>query len=231
MEFQNKNQVVERLIREAIARGDIRPGERLLQLELAKKLGISSTPIREALRALQAQGIVVHEPNKGVRVADVRPEEATEIYLIREVLEALATEQATSRLSPDALDEVRSLHEQMAAAVAAGKLVRLRRLNHAMHFAIYRAAGLTRLAQMIELLWTLFPWDTLYVIPGRAQASVREHEEILRALESQDAAAAGEAVRRHIRAGCQAVMEYIATHPPERRTLSVDEDEGGDQIG
>lgn len=229
MEFYTKNQWVERLIRAAIASGEIRPGERLLQVELAKKMGISSTPIREALRRLEAQGILMHEPNKGVRVAETKPEDALEIYLIRGALEGLATELAVRHMTDEELTKIRSLCRAIDEATNTGKLRRLQRLNHSLHFAIYDAARMPRLRQMIEILWTLYPWDTLYVIPGRAQLSYQEHQALLKALEARDTEAAGAAMREHINAGCRSVMDYIATYPPEARQLASNDD--GDSVG
>lgn len=210
MEFYTKNELVERFIREAIAKGDLQPGERLLQNELAKKMGMSSTPIREALRSLQAQGVLVHAPNKGVRVADIQLSQAKEVYLIRSVLEPLTVEIATKLLSAEEIDQITTLSAQIEQFTAQGQRRRLRRVNHDLHFLLYGAAQMPLLRQMIEVLWTLYPWDTLYVIPGRAEASVEEHRRLVRALHKRDAAEAAAAMRDHIVAGCEAVLEHLA---------------------
>lgn len=210
MEFRSKNQLVESMLREAIAKGEILPGERLLQEELAKKLGISATPIREALRRLEALGIVTHETNKGVRVAEIRPEDAAEVYLIRSALEALAVEQATPKLQPADLDEMERIQAQIEEHTNRGELHLLRGLNMDFHFIVYRASGMKRLENMIELLWTMYPWDTLYVIEGRAQGSSEEHRAILKALRERDPRAGAEAMKYHVQAGCRAVLDHIA---------------------
>lgn len=210
MEYRSKNQLVEALIREAIVRGEIQPGERLLQEELAKKLGTSATPIREALRRLEAQGIVTHETNKGVRVAEIKPEDAAEVYLIRGALESLAIEVATEKLRAEDLDRLEAIQDEIEARTGRQELQELRRLNHEFHFAIYHATKLNKLENMIAILWTMYPWDTLYVIPGRAQVSAGEHREILQALRQKAPAAAGRAMKEHIDAGCRAVLKHIA---------------------
>lgn len=205
-EYMTKLDRVEQVIRELIASGEIGPGERLRQNDLAERLGTSSTPIREALRRLEAQGIIVSIPHRGVRVAEVDPEEMSELYQIRAVLEGLAVTHSVPNLSPENLGELRSILEKTESTDEGSK--DLRKLNYDFHTSLYRRCNLRRLTRLIDSLWALFPWDSVVAIPGRAASSIREHREILEAVERLDGQAAGEAMRHHVESGEKAFVEF-----------------------
>jgi len=210
-----KLDLVEQLLIRAIASGEIAPGEPLRQLELADRLGISATPVREALRRLEAQGLVVRQPHRGVRVAEVEPEEMAELYIIRAALEGLAVEHAVPNLTAKDVRALEQIHERLEAGRAKGALKSLRRLNFDFHTTLYRHSELPRLTRIIDSLWPLFPWDSMWAVPGRAASSAVEHREILDALRAGDAAAAGRAMRRHIESGAEELIKFRA-HADER---------------
>lgn len=209
--FRTKKEVIVELIREAIMSGEFQPGDRLLQDELAERLNVSATPIREALRQLEAEGILVHSPHKGVRVADVKLEDTREIYLIRSALESLATRLATPNLDAAAVEQLQQLQAQTEAQIRQGELMDLRKLNQEFHMLIYRAAGMPHLYKLIRNLWTQFPWDTLYVLPGRAQESAAEHQKIIEAVTNGDANLAARQMQTHIENGMVALANYLTT--------------------
>lgn len=212
MEYRSKNQLVEERIREAIIKGELRPGERLIQDELAKRLGTSPTPVREALRRLEVHGLVVHEPNKGVRVVEINESDIEEIYLIRATLEALATEKAVPRLGPAELERLSELHQRYKEVLATGDKEELRRINHDFHFTIYEASGLGRLVQLIASLWSQFPWEALItVVDGRDRRSLDEHEAMLKAIQAGDAQAAARAAQAHIHSSGKTVLKHLST--------------------
>ena len=205
-----KLDLVEQLLIRAIASGEIAPGEPLRQLELADRLGISATPVREALRRLEAQGLVVRQPHRGVRVAEVEPGEMAELYIIRAALEGLAVEHAVPNLTAKDVRALEQIHERLEAGRAKGALKSLRRLNFDFHTTLYRHSELPRLTRIIDSLWPLFPWDSMWAVPGRAASSAVEHREILDALRAGDAAAAGRAMRRHIESGAEELIKFRA---------------------
>lgn len=205
-----KLDLVERLLIREIASGEIAPGEPLRQLELADRLGISATPVREALRRLEVQGLVVRHPHRGVRVAEVEPREMAELYIIRASLEGLAVEHAVPHLSPKDIRALEQIHERLEAGRAKGALKSLRKLNYDFHTRLYRHSELPRLTRIIDSLWPLFPWDSIWAIPGRADSSATEHQEILDALKEGDAVAAGSAMRRHILSGAEQLKKFHA---------------------
>src|SRR5437868_12245258 len=159
-EFQTKSDSVQGLIRQAIAMGEIRPGERLLQNDLAERLGVSPTPVREALMALIAQGVLTYVPNRGVRVVELDAPDAEQVYRIRGELEPLAVELGGPRLSQSDLDDVAGVLASMRRAAEHQRLDRVKVLDHRFHFLIYSAAGPGRLNVMIEHLRALHVEDT-----------------------------------------------------------------------
>jgi DNA-binding GntR family transcriptional regulator len=208
--FKSKKDLVVEVIRDAILSGELEPGARLMQDDLAERLQVSSTPVREALRQLETEGILQSSPNRGMRVAEVDLRAVREIYLIRADLEALATRMAAPRLSAADLHHLKTLQAEIEALIQRGELKELRRLNYELHNVIYRAAGLPELLKIIHGLWTKFPWDTLHVLPNRAFMSADEHAQLIRALEESNAALAGKLMREHIESGARALDRYLA---------------------
>ncbi len=209
--YKTKKDAVVELIREAILSSQYKPGERLLQEEIARRLNVSPTPVREALRQLEAEGVLDHSPHRGVRVAEVRFEDVREIYLMRGALESLATRQAVPNLTRSDIAQLRAIQAEVETVIAEGRLADLRKLNFDLHMLIYNAAGLPELYRLIRNLWTKFPWDTLHVLPGRAAVSAREHTLIVNAIAEGDAPLAGQHMQEHIEHGAEALMEFQAS--------------------
>jgi len=207
-EFKTKLDLAEEMLLRVIASGEFAPGEHLRQNDLAARLGISATPVREALRRLEAQGLLVRDPHRGVRVAEVDVEETAELYLMRAVLEGLAVEHATPRVGHRKLAALATIQERIDAYRAVGNLRPLRKLNFDFHTGIYRASRLARLSRLIDSLWPLFPWDSMWAVPGRAESSAREHRAILDAIASGDPVRAGQEMRRHIESGALALSDF-----------------------
>lgn len=208
--FKSKKDLVVEVLREAILSGELEPGARLLQDDLAERLQVSSTPVREALRQLETEGVLQSSPNHGVRVAEVDLQSVREIYLIRADLEALATRMAVPNLRKIDVSRLRALQGEIAELIRIGELKELRRLNYELHNLIYEAAGLPELLRIIRGLWTKFPWDTLNVLPNRAFMSNDEHSKLIDAMAEGDAARAGQLMREHIESGATALDRYLA---------------------
>ena len=205
-----KDRVVE-ILRDAILTGVLEPGEHLHQEELAYKLGVSLTPLREALAQLEAQGMVVRFPHRGVKVAEARLAEAQGVYRIREVVEPLATKLAVPNLSRDQIALLKGLDEGFGSAFARKDFERQQRLDCQFHLTIYQAAKSDLLYEIIVGLWCKFPWDTLFVIRGRARLSLQEHKKILKGIENGDEELGAEAMRQHIANAARSLLDFIAT--------------------
>jgi DNA-binding GntR family transcriptional regulator len=198
-----------RAIRDQILRGERAGGEWLREGDLAASLGVSRTPVREALRRLDAEGLVRHERNRGVQVASWSIHDLDEIFGLRSVLEpwgsALA---ATSGLAD--LDQLGELADAMDAAARGRRpdLDEITRLNNQFHRAILTASGHGRLTQLVSsvvevpLVWRTFS----HYSPEAMRRSLAHHHEIVDALAAQDAAWAESVMRSHVRAARAALL-------------------------
>jgi DNA-binding GntR family transcriptional regulator len=199
---QTKSDVALQFIRERILSGQFEAGMQLRAEALAEDLGMSATPIREALRLLQADHLVDHRPHHGIVVAGVSPAQAEEIYMVRALLEAPATELATPVVRERALDKLEAIHAKLVAqASRPGDRAEIGSLNADWHWTIYRLCGADYLAKLIEGLWDRFPWRTMWARPEDLERSIREHEGIMAAIRAGEAAEAGRLMRAHILSG------------------------------
>jgi DNA-binding GntR family transcriptional regulator len=207
---KTKKELIVELLREIILSGELVPGERLLQEELAERFEVSPTPIREAIQQLVAEGVLSHSPYRGVQVAEVRLEDMQEVYLIRSVTEELATRIAVPNLRIADVKQLHGYQDQLRAALEASDLRSVRKINQEFHMLIYRTAEMPLLYQMIRNLWTKSPWDTLYVLPNRAPHASDEHQRILAAIDAGDAEQAGHFMRLHIESGYTELSHYLS---------------------
>ena len=188
-------------LRAAIEEGRLKPGERLTMAKLPEELGMSPTPIREAMRLLQAEGLLEHQPHRGVVVRTYRVEQVDEIFRLRVLLEPLATELAVQRASDEQVAEMAALHEALALAVGEGGIqTSVAELNARWHRSIYDASGSSYLNEFIARLWTALPVRAIW-LTSRAPRSISEHADIMAAIESRDGAAAAELMRAHVAFG------------------------------
>jgi DNA-binding GntR family transcriptional regulator len=170
------------LIREMVLSGELLPGQKVHQGELAEQLNVSRIPVREALAALQAEGIVVHKPNTGFTVARFNSEDFSEIYLMRRLLE---TELIKSiDLSTVDVDRMIALNEQMGATSAAQSRAAYQRLNLEFHFALFDCSPLELVRQEVSRLWYMSSfYRSLYLYETETLAHLQsEHERIIEAV-------------------------------------------------
>lgn len=196
-------------IRGKILSGTIKPGDRLREGELAEKLGLSRTPVREAIRRLESDGLLIHEPHKGVVVAQLDYQAVTELYLVREVLEGTAAALAAQHASEAEVAALTDLLENQLPD--ATDPAQASRLNRVFHRAIYHGAHnrfliktLDGLAQSMALLGR-----TTLGLPGRQTEALAEHRAILDAIARKDSTAADEAARAHIRSAHKARLRIL----------------------
>lgn len=201
---RTKTELALQILRDRIRTGALEPGRRLRLNQLTAELGMSPTPIREALRLLQADGLVTYRPHQGIVVAELSEPQTAEVIRLRCLLEGSAVELAAASLTPARLRELERLHQRFLAAIAAGRGREIVTGNEAWHHALYEASGSPLLIEFIRRLWDVYPWRTMWVLPGRAEQSAHEHEEVMAALRAGEAAAAAERLRAHIASGLTA---------------------------
>lgn len=206
-----RDQIIEEL-RRLILSGDLPRGSRLPQDELARRFQSSITPVREALRALEAESLVVSEPHRGVRVAGIDFERVKATYILRRLTESYAVRRSASRLSPHELKRAEHLLESLGDAAKRGDTEAARVENKKFHFFLYERCGIPALADEIDALWRVFPWDLLLDSPEPSEASETEHHAILDAVRAGDAEAAGAAMEHHLsRSFVALALRYTGT--------------------
>jgi DNA-binding GntR family transcriptional regulator len=204
-----KSELALQALRERIRSGQLRPGERLRVDELTRELGMSPTPIREALRLLQADRLVDYRPHHGIVVAEVSVDATEEVYHLRAMLEPLAVRLAVPRLTDDEIGELERLHERHASAGSSRRGAAVAVPNWAWHWAIYEASGWPILNDLIRQLWEAFPWRTTWALPGRMSLSLEEHEAVMAAIREADAAVAAKRMQEHVTSGRETLLAHM----------------------
>lgn len=187
------------LLLEGIENGTLPAGTRLRETELAQRFSLSRTPIREALKRLEQQGLITHQPHQGMAVTSLDYNQIAELYALREMLEGMAAQLAAQHASAT---EINVLEEMVAAdRVRVDDVTTLARTNRAFHQQLRDAGRNHYLAQALEnlrLSLALLPGTTLGA-PGRGVASVEDHAMIVARIAARDPGGAEEAARQHIR--------------------------------
>ncbi|HOB12231.1 MAG TPA: GntR family transcriptional regulator [Syntrophomonadaceae bacterium] len=198
-------------IREAIINGTLKPRERLMEIQLAEELGVSRTPIREALRKLELEGFIVMVPRKGAYVADISFKDIADVFEIRAALEALAAGLAAERITDEELEEMERLVAEKAESIANQDMERLVKVDTLFHEAIYKASRNQRLTSMISNLREQIQRyrTTSLAYPGRMQRSLEEHRSIVEAIQSRDPQIAQQVAREHIENAENSMIEAI----------------------
>ena len=212
----------------AILDGEYPPGTRLQQDELCLRFGVSRTPVREALRKLQATNLVELIPNRGAMVRIPTRKELVEVYALRAELEGFACQLAARNVNGESLAELERAQSEMGRAMGelehgvlppereAAFNARITRANVGFHSAIHRLADNTRLARGIEELQTYFPkdyvWRAIRDSPEGRVLNVHEHEQILGALARHDGRGARRAMSGHIEHAGHLLMTYLDHH-------------------
>ena len=144
--------VVFQTLRQAILREDLAPGERLMEIPLANKLGVSRTPLREAIRMLEQEGLVVMIPRRGAQVAGISEKSLRDVLEVRKSLEKLAVELACERMTEEDMKEMNRAEEAFSAAVHEGDALRIAETDEQFHDVIYNSTGNTKLVQLLNNL-------------------------------------------------------------------------------
>ena len=203
-------------LRQAIRAGDLAPGQRLVEAELAGLLGVTRASLRAALSDLAADGLVEQIPNRGARVRAVTVAEAVAITECRMALEGLCAARAAAHVSAAQDAQLRQLGTEMQAAVADGEPLKYSALNHDLHRMIREISGQQVAADLLERLngQLVRHQFQLSLRPGRPQQSLPEHLAIIAAITARQPAQAEQATRRHLRSVITALLDQ---HEEEAR--------------
>ncbi len=196
-------------LRGAILRGEIAQDEPLTVGRIAAQLGMSPTPVREAMRTLQAEGLLRHEPHHSVSVTQYSIKDIHDIFRLRAELESQAVRLAVPRLSEDDLARLAALRGEMERAAERQNIERLNQLNAEWHLLIYGAADNRVLLDLVRHLWKQFMWEGNWITPDHAARSLAQHAALLEAIRARDADLANRLMREHIASGERASVEYL----------------------
>jgi len=192
--YVSKTDMVAALIRQLIITGELPAGKQLRQRDLAQRFHVSQTPVREALRRLESEGLVVGDTHRGFTVVEPDDGPVEENFQIRAALESLGASLAAHKIDADGIGRLRDLNDQMRALGDDDS--RYADLNREFHFMVYEHAGSPLLLSLMRLLWA-----SLHGGPPMSRThaeSARQHDEILDALSAGDAAAAAARTHQHI---------------------------------
>lgn len=207
--IKTKSAQITQQLRDLISTGELPRGSSLRQDKLAELFNTSITPVREALRSLQAEGLIVGEPHRGVRVASVDLEHLKSTYVMRRLVEGYAIQRSTHRLTILDLQKATDLNSQMKAAYVAGNSLDVGTLNRDFHFLFIERCGLAGVTQEAENLWYSYPWDILRVVSTRVPHSVDEHNAIIDAARSGDPKEVGKAVATHLSNSYRTLVKHL----------------------
>lgn len=211
-EYLPLREVVFNSLRAAILKGELEPGERLMEVALANKLGVSRTPIREAIRKLELDGLVVMIPRKGAIVAKITEKDLRDVLEVRESLEELAIRLAVKRMSEDDIVQLRVACDTFSRAVDEGDDFReLAKKDVAYHDIIYASTENQRLVQMLNnLREQMYRYRLEYLKDESAHKTLaQEHIQITEAIRTRDEETAVKVMRRHILSQEKAVLNKI----------------------
>jgi DNA-binding GntR family transcriptional regulator len=196
-------------IRDMIVEGDLVPGSRIPEKRLCEEFGISRTPLREALKVLATEGLVLLLPNRGARVAEITAKDVEDMFQVMGALEGLSGELACRHITPAQLAEIRALHYEMLLHHARGELAPYFKLNQRIHEAIVACADNAVLGAMVAGLAGRIRRARYRANLSRERwdQAVREHEEILDALTRRDGERLGQLLRDHLRHKYEAIAE------------------------
>lgn len=203
--------VVFKTIRQAILTGELKPGERLMEIHLAEKLGVSRTPVREAIRQLELEGLVIMVPRKGAQVASITEKSMTDVLELRLALDKLAVELACKRITEEQKAELKDKLEAFEKAVETKDAGEIAKADVAYHDMIFDATGNLRLGQMVNnLAEQMYRYRFEYIKDAtRHDKLISEHRKIYEAIMARNVEEAVEAISIHIKNQEDSIIKEI----------------------
>lgn len=210
-EYLPLRDVVFNTLREAILRGELKPGERLMEIQLANKLGVSRTPIREAIRKLELEGLVLMIPRKGAEVAQITEKSLRDVLEVRRALENLAVQLACLRMSPQTLADLKAAARAFEEILGGEDVTAVAEADVAFHDVIYMATDNQRLISLLNnLREQMYRYRVEYLKKKECHKQLLwEHQEIIRAIEAGEIDVATKITEQHIDNQVEAVSDAL----------------------
>lgn len=210
-EYLPLRDVVFNTLRRAILRGELKPGERLMEIQLANKLGVSRTPIREAIRKLELEGLVLMIPRKGAEVAEITEKNLRDVLEVRCALEELAVRLACVRISEEQIERLRTTAEHFKDILDSDDITQIAQADEVFHDVIFEATENNRLVQILNnLREQMYRYRIEYLKKEECHPQLlEEHRLIIEAIERGDSEQACEVTERHIKNQADTVVGTI----------------------
>ncbi len=217
MQFRTKEEHVADFLREGIIAGRFPRGARLKQQEIASLLQTSITPVREALKLLEAEGYVTGDSYRGATVAPFDISASQETLNLRILLETQLVRGAVERATTADIAELRGLAMDFEGAFNAGDNEAARAANYRFHHRMFEIAAMPQALHFVQILWARYPFDLINRLKGRVSRAAGEHDELLKAMVASDVTGAMLATRQHIESGWlelrDSVRSEVAAEP------------------
>ena len=216
-EYLPLREVVFNTLRQAILKGELKPGERLMEIALAEKLGVSRTPIREAMRKLELEGLVVMIPRRGAQVANITEKDLNDVLEVRITLENMAIEKACANMTDKDVRKLELAAQDFQKSTAEGDLVKMAEADVNFHEAIYRINLDVKEGEFLVLTGVLnnlreqiYRYRVEYLKEDEARNRlVKEHEEITDAIRNRDVKKAQELSFEHLENQRMGIIQAI----------------------
>lgn len=210
-EYLPLRDVVFNTLRDAILSGKLLPGERLMENQLADKLGVSRTPIREALRMLELENLVELVPRKGAQVLDMSEKDIKNVLEVRSSLEALAVELACQKMNAEQVSELKKIQENFVLAYESKDYEKTAETDEKFHDLIFAATQNDKLIQIFNnLRIQLYRYRVAYLkLPGLVSITAQQHDEIIRTIENHMAKEGASAATAHIKYQTEVILNSI----------------------
>ena len=210
-EYLPLRDVVFNTLRQAILRGELKPGERLMEIQLANKLGVSRTPIREAIRKLELEGLVLMIPRKGAEVAEITEKSLRDVLEVRRALEELAVQLACEKITKEEIRELERVAKEFQQVVNSSDITEIAEVDVGFHDIIYTATDNQKLIQLLNnLREQMYRYRVEYLKrDGVFPQLIAEHEAIIRHIENNEKEKATEVMCRHIDNQVETVIDVI----------------------
>ena len=209
--YQPLRDIIFETLRKAIVTGEIKPGERLMEVSLAEQMGVSRTPVREAIRRLEAEGLVTMTPRKGTHVSELSIRDIMDVLEVRTVLDKLATDLAAGRIQAAQLKNLETVHKGYMNCVEKNNIDGAVKKDVEFHDIIYAASGNSRLiAVATSLREHVYRFRVIYMKDNLiAENVLNEHEEILTALRNAESEKASNLAEAHIRNQMESIIKTV----------------------
>ena len=212
-EYLPLRDVVCNTLRQAILRGELKPGERLMEIQLANKLGVSRTPIREAIRKLELEGLVLMIPRKGAEVAEITEKSLRDVLEVRRALEELSVKLACDRMTDDMVKELEQAAERFRSVLPGEDITEIAQADVHFHDVIYKASDNGRLTQLLSNLGEQMYRYRVEYLKNTAvyDQLMREHQEIICHIKNRRKDEAVKVICEHIDNQVAAIRDTIRT--------------------